>query len=106
MRAGLLNESIGILILQTTQSETGELKREYVEKHKIKTYRRKLTASVGSGVNASEEFIANTLIFQTRKYSFLQDTIRISYKDRLYEVILIDSQSDNTYLITCKKHNG
>lgn len=105
LRAGLLNARISILVQHKIQSPSGEVRDEYVEEHKIRAYRRKLTAAVGSGVNASEEFISNTLIFQTRQYSFLQDTIRILYEERQYKVVLIDSQRDNTYLITCSKIN-
>lgn len=105
MRAGLLTETIHILELQKTTSETGAEKREYVETHKIKADRRKLSASVGDGVNASEEFISNTLVFQVRKYSFLNENIRIKYGIHFYKVILLDPQSDNSYLMTCSKVN-
>lgn len=105
MRAGLLTETIHILELQTTTSTSGAVKKEYVETHKIKANRRKLTASMGTGVNASEEFIGNTLVFQVRKYSFLTENIRIKYVHNIYKVILLDPQSDNSYLITVSKIN-
>ena len=105
MRAGLLTEIIHILELQKTTSETGAEKREYVETHKIKADRKKLSASVGDGVNASEEFISNTLVLQVRKYSFLNENIHIKYGNHFYKVILLDPQSDNSYLITCSKIN-
>lgn len=105
MRAGLLRETIHIYELQKATSASGAEKREYVETHKIKAYRKKLSASVGTGVNASEEFIANTLVFQVRKYSFLNENIRIKYGSNFYKVILLDLQSDNTYLLTCSKVN-
>lgn len=106
MRSALLKETIHILQLQKMTSETGAEKREYVETHKIKAYRKKLSASVGTGVNASEEFIGNTLVFQVRKYSFLNEDIRIKYGSNIYKIIPpFDPQSDNTYLITCSKVN-
>ena len=105
MRAGLLTETIHIFELQKTTSETGAEKREYVETHKIRAARKKLSASVGNGINADEEFISNTLVFQVRKYSFLNENIRIKYRNTFYKVILLDIQSDNTYLITCSKIN-
>lgn len=105
MRAGLLTETIHILELQKTTSSSGAEKREYVETHKIKAHRKKLSASVGNGINASEEFIANILVFQTRKYSFLNEDMRIKYGNHSYKIILIDKQSDNSYLITCSKVN-
>lgn len=105
MRAGLLTETIHILELKKTISESGAEKREYVETHKIKANRKKLSALVGDGVNANEEFISNTLVFRVRKYSFLNENIRIKYGNHMYKVILIDPQSDNSYLITCSKVN-
>lgn len=105
MRAGLLNETISILEVQITRNETGGEEKNFIETHKIKAYRKKLSASVGSGVNASEEFVSNTLVFQVRKYAFLNEDIYIRYRMNLYKVILLDLQSDNTYLITCTKEN-
>lgn len=105
MRAGLLTDIICVLELQKTTSETGAEKREYVETHKIKAARKKLSASVGNGVNANEEFISNMLVFQVRKYSFLTENIRIKYGNHVYKVILLDPQSDNSYLMTCSKVN-
>ena len=105
MRAGLLTESIGILEMQKTTSDTGAERREYVERCKIKAYRRRLSAVVGSGINASEEFISNTLVFQVRKYSFLNENIRIKYRDNTYRITLIEPQRDNTYVVTTSKVN-
>lgn len=105
MRAGLLNETISIHELRKTTSESGAVTKEYVETHKIKVYRKKLSASVGNGVNASEEFISNTLVFQVRKYRFLNENARIKYGINFYKIILLDLQADNTYLITCSKVN-
>lgn len=106
MRAGLLRETIHIHTPQVVINETGEKFRDYVESYKIKAFRKKLSASVGKGINASEEFIGNTLVFQTRKYSFLNEDIRIKYHDKFYKVILLDIQLDNSYLITCSYING
>lgn len=105
MRAALLTETIHIYKLQKTISASGAVTKEYVETHKIKADRKKLSASVGDGVNANEEFIGNTLVFHTRKYSFLNEDMRIKYGNNLFKVVLLDLQSDNTYFITCSKIN-
>jgi SPP1 family predicted phage head-tail adaptor len=105
MRAGLLTDTIHILEMRKTTSETGAQRKEYVKVCKIKAYRKKLSAAVGDGVNASEEFISNTLVFQVRKCSFLNEKIRIKYGDNTFEVILLDKQRDNTFLMTCRKVN-
>jgi predicted 2-oxoglutarate/Fe(II)-dependent dioxygenase YbiX len=99
MRASLLDKTIRILEERRTTSETGAQKKEYVEIHKIKAHKRKLAASVGDGVNASEVFIANTLVLQVRKYPFLNESMRMEFEGNTYEVILLDPQRDNTYLV-------
>lgn len=104
MRAALLRETIVIQEVRRTISErTGAEKTEYVDIAKIKAYRKKISASVGTGVSASEQFIANTLVFQVRKYSFINKDIQVRYGGEIYKVTLIDSQRDNTYLLTCSK---
>lgn len=105
MRAALLTEIIHIHKLQKTTSDSGAVTKEYIETHKIKANRKKLSASVGDGVNANEEFIGNTLVFQTRKYSFLNEDMRIKYGNHFYKILLLDIQSDNTCFITCSKIN-
>lgn len=105
MRAGLLTETIHIHQLQKEKSASGSVTKEYVKTHEIKAARKKLSASVGSGINASEEFIGNTLVLQVRKYPFLNENVRIKYGNILYRIILLDLQRDNTYLITCTKVN-
>lgn len=105
MRAGLLNETIFIFEEEKKTSPSGFVTKEFVEKYKIKAYRKKLSSSVGTGINASEEFISNTLVFQVRQYSFLNESIRIKYGNLFYKVTLLDKQSDNTCLITCTKQN-
>lgn len=105
LRAGLLRETIYIYGVQKTTSSSGAETKGYVETHKIKAYRKKLSASVGDGINASEEFIGNTLVFQVRKYSFLNENVRIKYGSNFYKIILLDLQPDKTYLITCSKVN-
>lgn len=106
MRAGLLTEIIGVYELVTHTHESGELIKEYIPKYHIKANRKKLTAVVGNGINANEEFIGNTLILQTRKYSFLNENVRIKYGGNMYKVVLLNLEADrNSYLITCSKIN-
>ncbi|MDL2230547.1 hypothetical protein LJB87_01995 [Alistipes sp. OttesenSCG-928-L06] len=105
MRPGLLTETIGIHQEQTKKSASGAVRKEYVETHRIKAYRKKLSAAVGTGINASEEFIANTIVFQVWRYSFLNERVRVKYGDNFYKVTLLDRQADNSYLMTCTKIN-
>ncbi|MBF0577736.1 head-tail adaptor protein [Dysgonomonas sp. GY617] len=105
MRAGLLTETIDIYEPRKITLPTGEVSKEYFKTRTIKAYRKKLSASVGSGINASEEFIANTIVFQTRVYSFLNEDMHIKFGNRFYSIVLLDKQRDNTYLITASKNN-
>lgn len=106
MRAGLLTERITFFEEQTIKSPaSGAIRKDFVEVQSIRAYRKKLSASLGNGINASEEFIANTLVFQVRKYSFIKESMQIGYNGKRYSITLLDEQSDNSYLITCSKIN-
>lgn len=105
MRAALLREIIDIYKMQKTKSASGAEKKEWIKTHSIKASRKKLSASVGDGISANEEFIGNTLVFQVRKYHFLEEDMRVKYKKYFYKIILLDLQGDNTYFMTCSKIN-
>lgn len=106
MRTGALNETISLLSLREIKDETGGVAREYVCTHTIHVERRNLSAVLGNGVNAMEEFIGNTVVFHTWKYSFLNESMRVKYNDTLFSIVLIDPQPDKkSCLITCKKIN-
>lgn len=106
MIAGQLTERIYILEEHVTENETGNDQFTYIENQTIKARKRKLSASVGKGVNASEEFIANTLVLEVRKYSFLNEKMRVRYGDKTYKVILFDEQPGNSIILTLSKING
>lgn len=107
MRAGLLNEWITFYGLKEARTPSGAVEKNYDEVIlKARCYRKKLTAYAGGGLNANEEFIANTLIFQVRYNPAINERQRIGYQGRMYEIVLLDKQhKDNTYLITCSKVN-
>jgi hypothetical protein len=105
MRAGLLREVLDIYLLKKRASETGAEKCSYTMYYRIRGYRKKLSASVGSGVNASEEFIGKTVVFQVRRNSFLNEDVRVRHNGIMYKVLALDLQPDNTYLMTCTKVN-
>lgn len=106
MRAGLLKEFITFSELREIRSASGAMKREYAEVLRTRCCRKKLTAAYGNGLNASEEFIANTIILQARCNALINERQRITYQGKGYKIILLDKQPDNTYLITCSKENG
>lgn len=106
MRGGLLKEFITFSELREIRSVSGAMKREYAEVLRTRCCRKKLTAAYGNGLNASEEFIANTIILQVRCNALINERQRITYQGKGYKIILLDKQPDNTYLITCSKENG
>lgn len=106
MRAGLLRETIIFEDLKETKGASGFVKKEYVPAFTVKACRKKLSATVGDGVEAFEEFIGKTLIFQVRFNPAIKDTQRISYQGKKYSITLLDKQiQDKAYLITCRKIN-
>ncbi|MFV0587380.1 phage head closure protein [Bacteroides reticulotermitis] len=107
MRAGLLKEWITFYGLKESRTPSGAVEKKYDEAVlKVRCYRKKITAPVGNGLNAYEEFTANTLIFQVRFNPLISERQRISYQGRMYKIVLLDKQhEDNTYLITCSKIN-
>lgn len=103
MRAGLLRELIEFKEPKETQSDSGFPRKEYVSVYTCKAYRKKLSAVFGDGMNASEEFIGKTIVFQVRYHPIIKDTQRIGYCGNEYQIKLLDPQVDQTYIITCSK---
>jgi len=106
MRAGLLREFVEFLELREEKSNSGFSKKEYTSSLKTRCSRRKLSASMGDGINANEEFISNTVVIQVRYNSLINENNRIKYNGKMYSIILLDRQlQDNSYLITMSKIN-
>lgn len=105
MRAGLLREQITFEEKRGVKTPFGSTDITYVPVLTCKAYRKKLSAVLGKEVNASEEFISNTIVFQTWQYPVINENLRISYNGNTYRIKLLDPQTDRTYLITCTKNN-
>lgn len=105
MRAGLLRELIVFEEEAREETPFGSSRKIYRKVLTCKAYRKKLSAVLGKEVNASEEFIENTIVFQVRYYPIITDKLRIIYNGNTYTIKLLDLQPDHTYLITCTKNN-
>lgn len=106
MRAGLLREILEFQELQAIRTSTGATRNEYVSILTTRAAKKKLTAVVTQdGVNASEQFIGNLLVFQIRYNKLIKDNQRVVYQNNEYSIQLLDRQIDNTYHITLKKIN-
>lgn len=107
MRAGLLREILEFKELIATKTATGATRNEYVSILTTRAARKKLTAVVTQdGVNASEQFIGNILVFQIRYNPLIKDNQRVIYQNNEYSIQLLDRQIiDNSYIVTLKKIN-
>lgn len=71
-----------------------------------KACKKKQTAPKSDDVNAMEQFIEKTVVFQTYRYPQIDETLRIRWNGKLYRIHLIDPEvAGNSCLITCTKIN-
>lgn len=106
MRAGLLREPLIVEDAVTEVSPSGATRKSWQEVFRTRCRRQKLTALVGDGVNAYEEFIQNTIVLQVRDNKRYRDTQRVVYNGQRFKVKLIDRKiGDSTLLLTCEKIN-
>ena len=105
MRAGLLRDKISFLELTEIRTESGFKKKEYTNVLTTRCSRRKLSAQYGDGLNANEEFIANTVVVQVRFNRLIKEKQRVDYNSKKWNIILIDKQADNSLMITLSKIN-
>lgn len=105
MNAGLLTETIIFEEAKEVKTESGFIEKEYVQILTMRAYRKKISAS-SNKLNAFEDFIGNTIIFQTWFHPAINEKLRILYKGNTYKIVLLDRQRyDNTYTIICTKEN-
>lgn len=105
MRAGALDEPVVFKRLVEAQSASGAVTKVYRSYYPTRAARRKLSAVVGNGLNASEDFIGSTIVLQVRIHPCIKDDQRVEYMGNDYKINLIDKQGDGTYLLTCQKIN-
>lgn len=106
MRAGLLKEILVFEEPVEVQTSTGFPRQTWNPVLTCKAYKKKHTATPGDEMNALEEFVENTVVFQTYRYPVIKETQRIIWNGNIYRITLLDPQAfDNSYLITCKKDN-
>lgn len=105
MRAGLLREILVFEEATGIRTPAGSFEKEWKPVFTCKAYKKKQTVQRGDETNAYEDFIENTVIFQTYQYPVIKDTMRVRWNNNLYRIALIDPQPDRSYLITCRKEN-
>lgn len=109
MRAGLLRDILEFQECENIKSPSGAVsKGNWVKKLTARASKRRLTAIVDKdGVNASEKFIGNILVFQVRYNPKINTNQRVIYNGAKYSIQLLDRPvyDLNTYFITLRKIN-
>lgn len=106
MKAGLLREKIVVEEAVTEVSPSGATHKVWQTAFSTRCRRQRITAIVGDGMDAYEEFIQNTVILQVRDNKRFKDTQRIVYKGQRFRITLINPQiEDKTLYITLSKIN-
>ena len=105
MRAGRLTEILEFQNEIRKRNPTGEIEYVYESILSARAERLKLTAVMDKdGVNASELFIGNMLVFRLRYNSLINDNQRVLYQGKKYSIQLID-KSRNELKITLNRIN-
>lgn len=105
MRAGRLTDILTFHELQKTRTPSGAVEKAYVKILTARGERLKLTAVVDKdGINASELFIGNMIVFRLRYNPLINDNQRVEYQGRKYSIQLIDKYR-NELKITLNRIN-
>lgn len=106
MRAGMLREIIVLEEPKEVKTSSGFVRKEWKAVFTCKACKKKQAYQKSDDINAMEEFIEQTVVFQTYRYPQISETQRIRWNGKLYRITLLDPQmADNSYLITCTKIN-
>lgn len=106
MRAGLLTEMLDFREKVKTKTPSGATREEFVSILQARAAKKRLTLVVEKdGVNASEQFIGNFIVFQVRYDPRIKDNQQVVHRGVTYAIQLLDLQTDNTYVITLRKAN-
>lgn len=106
MRAGLLTEVVSFLEPRITRTETGSTHKEYVEVLKVRAYKRKFSNVTDKDkVEALKEFYGHFGVFQCRYHPRIHEDQILEWRGVKYQIILLDPQPDNSYLINVNKLN-
>lgn len=102
----MLREIIVFEKPEKKKTPSGFINSEWKPFFTCKACKKKQTAPRSDDINAMEEFIEKTVVFQTYRYPLIDETLRIRWNGKLYRINLIDPEpTDNSYMITCTKIN-
>lgn len=101
MKAGLLTEKLIIEMYVETQSDSGFVKKDYKPIATLRAYKRK--KSFNEKIQAFEDITSGSAVFQMRKNPYTKEGYFVTHDSKRYKIIDIDSNSDSTINITCKR---
>lgn len=106
MRAGLLRDVVIFKEARDVRTDTGAVRKEWVEVLRTRGYKRKFSNVTDKDkVEAHEEFYGHFGVIQVRYHPRIKETQRIEFRGVDYKIILLDLQPDNTYLVNVNKLN-
>lgn len=106
MRAGLLTEVVVFKEARITRTPTGSANKEYVEVLRCRASKRKFSNVTDKDkVEALKEFYGHFGVFQVRYHPKIREDQIIEWRGQQYQIILLDPQPDNTYLVNVNKLN-
>lgn len=106
MRAGLLKEVVTFLEPRIIRTKTGSTKKDYDKVLTCRAHKRKFSNVTDKDkVEALKEFYGHFGIFQVRFHPKIHEDQILEWRGQKYQIILLDPQPDNSYLINVNKLN-
>ena len=97
MRAGLMTDMLSFESPSVQQNQTGEMEKTWTECFRCRAYRKKHAALSGDE-QAREEFLSQTVVFQTWRYPKITYDCRVRWSDSLWEIRLIEPRGNELTL--------
>ena len=107
MRAGAMRETLVFSEHTETQSASGAVVKNWVEKYRCKAMiKRSSPVFDKDGVEAKEEYTGVNMYFIVRMASVIHEKMRVKYGSYQYEILLMEpNYSDRTLLIQTRRVN-
>ncbi len=106
MRAGLLRDIVVFKEPRRARTPTGGVTTKYVAVLRCRAFKRKFSNVTGKDkIEAHKVFFGHFGVFQVRYHPRIHEDMILEYRGVEYKIILLDRQSDNTYLVNVNKEN-
>ena len=107
MRAGAMRETLVFSEHTETQTASGAVVKNWVEKYRCKAMiKRSSPVFDKDGVEAKEEYTGVNMYFIVRMASVIHEKMRVKHGSYQYEILLMEpNYSDRTLLIQTRRVN-